>query len=114
MQQMEISMSSMMGSRFAGEMTASNWLAIRKRAALKINPTTAEVDWRYGAVFDPYEIKLNGLPEELRVAGRVHFARSPGSPIWVSFDDLPDAVRDALWEKHGDKLALRIPLRLDS
>jgi hypothetical protein len=24
--------------------------------------------------------------------------------VWVEFGDLPDAVRDALWEKHGQRL----------
>jgi hypothetical protein len=101
---MELSMSRMTGTKFVGEMAAEQWLAVRKAAALRIDPDTAEVDWRYGAVFDPYEIEPD-LPEELQVAGRVYFARSPGSDVWVSFDDLSDATREALWEKHERKLA---------
>ena len=30
--------------------------------------------------------------------GRVCFARSPGSEIWVSLDDLPEATRKRLLE----------------
>jgi hypothetical protein len=76
----------------ADEMTIEQWLAIRKEAGLQIDADSAEVDWRYGAIFDPYGIDPD-LPEELRVAGRVYFARSPGSDVWVSFDDLSDATK---------------------
>jgi hypothetical protein len=101
---MEFSMSTMTDTKFIGEMTAKQWLAIRKEAGLRMDPDTAEVDWRYGAVFDPYEIEPD-LPEELQVAGRVYFARSPGSDIWVEFGDIPETTRDALWEKHSQDLA---------
>ncbi len=30
----------------------AEWLAIRKREALEIDPETAEADWEYGAVLD--------------------------------------------------------------
>jgi hypothetical protein len=85
------------------EITVEQWLAVRMEAGLRIDPETAEVDWRYGAIFDPYGIEPD-LPEELRVARRVYFARSPGSDVWVSFYDLPDATREALWEKHRQNL----------
>jgi hypothetical protein len=88
----------------ADEMTVEQWLAIRKEAGLKIDPETAEVDWIYAQTFDPYGIDPN-LPEEYWCIGRAYFARSPGSDIWVCFDDLPDATRHALWEKHKAKLA---------
>jgi hypothetical protein len=73
------------------------FLATRKEAAQAIDPDTAGVDWSYAQTLDPYG--------EERSVGREHFARSPGSDIWVWFGDLPDAVRDALWEKYSCKLA---------
>jgi hypothetical protein len=77
---------------------------MRKEAALKIDPDTGEVDWIYANTLDPYGVRPD-LPEEYRVAGRVYFARSAGSDVWVSFDDLPDNVREALWRRHKSKLA---------
>ena len=74
------------------------WLAIRKEAGRHIDPETAEVFWTYAQTLDPYGIDPE-LPEELRQVGREYFARSPGSNVWVLFDDLPKATVDALWEK---------------
>jgi hypothetical protein len=85
-------------------MTNEQWLAIRKEAGLKIDPETAEVDWNYAHTLDPYGIDPD-LPEEYRQVGREYFARSPGSDVWVSFQDLPDTTRKSLWEKHKSKLA---------
>ena len=73
------------------------WLAIRKEAALKIDPETAEIDWWIVQTSDPYDIKE--VPAEHYQVGRGYFARSPGSDVWVSFGDLPEATRDALWGK---------------
>src|SRR5262249_529069 len=73
-------------------------------AGLKIDPAAAEVEWEYGQPGDPYGINPD-LPEEMRQVGRVYFARSPGSDIWVCFGDLPAATRTALWERHKEKLA---------
>ena len=86
------------------KMTVEQWLAIRREAGLKIDPETAEVEWDYAQVLDPYGVDPN-LPEEYRQVGRAYFARSPGSDIWVWFGDLPEATSDALWEKHKRKLA---------
>jgi hypothetical protein len=80
------------------------WLKIRKEAALKIDPQTAKVDWWYGQTLDPYRVHAD-LPEELRQVGREYFARSPGTDVWVWFGDLPEKVRDELWERHKSKLA---------
>jgi hypothetical protein len=67
------------------------WLAVRKEAALKIDPETAEVDWGYGQVLDPYGVLDEWeLPEEFHQVGREYFARSPGSDVWVHFYDLPE------------------------
>jgi hypothetical protein len=70
----------------------------------QIDPETAEVEWTYAQTLDPYGDGLD-LPEEYQQVGREYFVRSPGSNVWVCFDDLPDATRDALWEKHRSKLA---------
>jgi hypothetical protein len=86
------------------KLTVEQWLAIRKEAGLHIDPETAEVMWKYAQTLDPYGIDP-GLPEELQQIGREYFARAPGSNVWVSFDDIPDAIRDALWEKHKRHLA---------
>lgn len=77
------------------------FLARRREAGLKIDPATAEVDWEYAQVADPYEMILLDLPEEYQQVGRVYLARSPGSDVWVCFGDLPKATRDALWAAPG-------------
>jgi hypothetical protein len=51
------------------------------------------------------------LPEELQQVGREHFARSPGTDIWVQFGDLPETTRDALWKEHMRHLSF--PAGLD-
>jgi hypothetical protein len=74
----------------------------RRAAGLLIDPSTAEIDWNYAQTFDPYGDGLPLLPLEEQV-GRAYFARAPGSDIWVSFRDLPDATRDAIWERLENK-----------
>ncbi len=62
------------------------WLAIRKEAALKIDPETAEVYRTYVLDLDPYGVLDEWeLPEEFHQIGRTYFARAPGSDIWVHF-----------------------------
>ena len=63
-----------------------------------------------GLTNDPYEIK--NLGGEEREIGRNFFARSPGSDIWVSFGDLPEATRDALWDKHKHEPAFAADLAI--
>jgi hypothetical protein len=79
-------------------MTVEQWLAIRKEAALKIDPETAEVDWTYAQTLDPYGIQPD-LPEECQQVGRTYFARSPDSDVWVKSGDLPDATPRRLVER---------------
>src|SRR5262249_4109293 len=43
-----------MGPMMTDEMTVEEWLAIRKEAGLKIDPESAEVNWWYAQVADPY------------------------------------------------------------
>jgi hypothetical protein len=76
-----------------------SWLAIREEAALAIDPETADVDWCYAQIVDPYGVYPE-LHEEYDCVGRVYFARSPGSEVWVCFYDLPKAVRDRLRERY--------------
>jgi hypothetical protein len=75
-----------------------DWLAIREEAALEIDPETADVEWCWGQILDPYGVHPD-LPPECNQVGRLYFARSPGSDVWVCFYDLPKAVCDRLWER---------------
>ncbi len=84
--------------------TFKEWAAWRKAAGRQIDPETAEVEWWYALTLDPYGV-CNDLPDECKQVGREYFARSPETDVWISFDDLPDATRDALWEKHKANLA---------
>jgi hypothetical protein len=86
------------------EVTVEYLDALRKAVGLQIDPATAEVEWTYAHTVDPYGDDPD-LPEEYRCVGREYFARSPGSNVWVSFHDLPEASRDALWDRHKSKLA---------
>jgi hypothetical protein len=74
------------------------WLAMRKKAGLKIDANSAEVKWLHGYIADPYGL-YKDLSEEEKTIGREYFARSPESDIWVSFYDLSDDTRNTLWEK---------------
>ena len=76
------------------------WLAVRKEAAKQIDPNTAEVFWEYGPIGDPYGLLP---PLEESDADRHYFARAPGSEVWVSFDDLPDEVCQALRSRPRDQ-----------
>src|SRR5262249_24734130 len=57
------------------EMTVDQWLALRKEAAFKMDPETAEVFWHWAQVLDPYEVGDGG--PEVDCVGRVYFARAP-------------------------------------
>jgi hypothetical protein len=70
----------------------------RRAAGLLLDPSTAEIDWNYAQTLDPYGDGLPLLPQEEQI-GREYFARAPGSDIWVSIGDLPDAMRDAIWKR---------------
>jgi hypothetical protein len=81
------------------QLTVEEWLAIRKEAGLIIDPETAEVFWTYARTADPYGVRQDLTEEQRSIVGREYFARSPGSDIWVSFDDLPDSVLEALRQR---------------
>jgi hypothetical protein len=93
------------------EQELKEFRSVREEAGLKIDPATAEVDWEFAEVADPYGIRPD-LPKEYQQVGRVYFARSSKDEIWVWFGDLPEATRDALWEKHKDEIAF--PAGLES
>jgi hypothetical protein len=80
-------------------MTVDEWLAGRREAGLKIDPKTAEVGWIYALTLDPYGV-YGELPEELQQVGREHFARAPGTDIWVQFGDLPETACNPLSESY--------------
>lgn len=70
---------------------------IRRAEALKLDPATAEIDWRYGYVCDPYGDE--DLPDEMKVIGRNYFARRPGGDVWVSQHDWPRSILEAMHER---------------
>jgi hypothetical protein len=81
-------------------MSIEQWLAVRKEAGTKIDPATAEVHWAYRQSLDPYGV-YGELPEICQQVDREHFARSPGSYVWVWFGDLPDATERAICKRHS-------------
>jgi hypothetical protein len=72
----------------------------RRAAGLLLDPSIAKIDWTYAHTCDPYNDGLAFHPQEEQL-GREYFARAPGSDIWVCVHDLPDATRDAIWERFG-------------
>ena len=78
-------------------------LSIRKQAGEKIDSETAVLASWPARIVDPYGFYPN-FPEVLDRVGRVIFARSPESYIWVQFSDLPEATEERLREriKAGD------------
>jgi hypothetical protein len=75
------------------QISRKQWLALRKVAALQIDPNTAEVMWVYADALI-YTCGAIGIPE------REFYARSPGSEEWVRFRDLLPPVRSQLIKKH--------------
>jgi hypothetical protein len=88
------------------KMTLEHWLAIRREAALQIDPETAEIMWKHANIVDPYGVYPD-CPAEC--IGRVYFARPSGSDVWVCFDDLPHATVKALREKQELRRAFPEP-----
>ena len=74
------------------------WLAIRKEEGSRIDPKTAEFFWDYGPDEDPYGVRDRWeLPEKFSRSGHQHWARNPGSDIYVHFNHVPDDVREKIW-----------------
>src|SRR5262249_43664858 len=74
-----------------GDETTLLWLEDRKRAGKLIDPATAKVYFEFTGP-DVYGVWK--MPSEY--VGRTYFARSPGSDIWVAFDDLPEETVQAI------------------
>jgi hypothetical protein len=68
-------------------------------AGQQIDPETADVEWTYICLIDPYGVLPQEIVELDNSVGQGYFARVPESDLWVEFDDLPDATRQALWQK---------------
>ena len=92
------------GNKPVDELTIEQWLQVRKEEGQKIDPDAAEVRWNHALPLDPYGVYPD-LPWECNQVGRVYFARSPGSGIWVSFSDLPDASLMQLRERQKSQAA---------
>ncbi|MDP2359013.1 MAG: hypothetical protein Q8M31_23550 [Beijerinckiaceae bacterium] len=81
----------------------------RVEAGLLVDPATAEMAWHHADVMDPYHDGFPDLPHasEGTCVGRERFARVPGG-VWVNFGDLPEATREALWQR-SDSTKLKFP-----
>jgi hypothetical protein len=85
---------------------AKYFYALMRIVGQQIDPATCEVDWTYAQTLDPYGVHPD-LPEEAQQVGREHFARNPGSDIWVSFHDLPEVTLNALRHKEQPSFTVK-------
>jgi hypothetical protein len=85
----------------------------RRAAGLLIDPSTAEIEWRYASTLDPYGDLLPLLPRAEQV-GREYFARAPDSDIWVDIGDLPDATHDAIWKRFENTKGAILRIGIDA
>ena len=76
--------------------------ALRKAVGKLIDPETAEVNWRYAEMIDPYG-DYEYIPPHFQCTGRAHFARAPGTDVWIDSEDLPDATIKRLSEIHSSR-----------
>jgi hypothetical protein len=74
------------------------WLADRKRMGLDLDPENVDVRWEYAQVLDPYGV-CPSFPKAIYQVGREYFACASKSEFWISFDDLPKATVDRLWQR---------------
>jgi len=88
------------------EMTDEQWLAIRREAALQVDPETAEVTSRYADLADPYGLHPDRPAECI---GKVCFVRPSGCDVWVYDGDLPPATWSALLKKMEERQAFPEP-----
>ena len=71
--------------------------ALRRAVGQLIDPETAEVNWWHVELIDPYGDYAE-LPPHLQCTGRAHFARAPGTDVWIESGDLPEATHERLCE----------------
>jgi hypothetical protein len=77
--------------------------ALLRVAGQQIDPETAELEWTYIQLIDPYGVLPQDIVEQNDCIGRGYFARAPGSDVWIEFEDLSDATVEALWRKIDDR-----------
>src|ERR1700722_16216587 len=73
--------------------------ALLRAIGQQIDPETAEVEWTYIQLVDPYGVFPQEIVDQHWCVGRGYFARAPGSDLWVEFGDLPDTTVEALWRR---------------
>jgi hypothetical protein len=79
--------------------SVKDWLASRKEAALKIDPTTALISRAYVYPANPYGV-YSEIPDYAKEVTDDYYARAPESKIWVYRGDLPKETAHALEKKH--------------
>jgi hypothetical protein len=76
--------------------------ALRKAVGQLIDPETAEVNWWHVEMIDPYG-DHEYIPPHFQCTGRAHFARAPGTDVWIDSEDLPEATNKRLCEIHSSR-----------
>lgn len=79
------------------EVTTEYLNALRRAVGQLIDPEMAEVNWWHVEMADPYGDYAE-LPPHFQCTGRAHFARAPGTDVWIELADLPDATYERLCE----------------
>ena len=74
--------------------------ALRRAVGQLIDPETAEVNWWHVELSDPYGDD-EYVPPHFQCTGREHFARAPGSDVWIASGDLPEVTHKRLCEIHS-------------
>jgi hypothetical protein len=77
-------------------------MALRPAVGQLIDPETAEVNWWRVELIDPYG-DHEYLPPHFQCTGREHFARAPGTDVWIASGDLPDATHERLCKIHSSR-----------
>ena len=85
-------------------MTVEQWLAIRREAALQIDPEQL----RSCGKMQTWRTLTASIPTREECIGRVYFA-VPGRDVWVCFYDLPEATGKARREKQDFRRAYPEP-----
>jgi hypothetical protein len=78
--------------------------ALRRAVGQLIDPETADVNWWHVEMIDPYG-DHEYIPPHFQCTGRAHFARAPGTDVWIVSEDLPEATHKRLCEIHSSRAA---------
>lgn len=84
------------------EVTTEYLNALRSAVGQLIDPETAEVNWWYVEMLDPYGDYAE-LPPHFQCTGRAHFARAPGTDVWIESAHLPKATVKRLCKIHSPR-----------